>query len=194
MLHYEPPPERGALRQGELLGPVWQYTVEAPASSLPDDAHPTIERLKHGLVIVLAPDCDLHWDFEKIRSVEESAAEGDPAREHENRSSLPWVLLVDVHEEADIKTRLPPGGDLWRRIKQNQDERYHCFDGAPIHGSSKTLDPLYIDFKKAFSVPTRWLYAGLAADVTRIALVPSGYIHDLVQRFFAFQSRVALPE
>jgi hypothetical protein len=84
----------------------------------------------------------------------------------------------------------------FRRIKQNQDERYHHFPEAPIgeRDGGAGFPNLYLDFKKTLALPTLQLYEGIRdGGVTRRAVVPPIFLHDLVHRFFGYLSRVALP-
>ncbi len=77
------------------------------------------------------------------------------------------------------------------RIEKNQEERYHAL---PIGTDAPLNQALFIDFKKVFGLRTSSLYAAIGIDgVRRIAMLPPVYLHDLVHRFFSFQSRVALP-
>jgi hypothetical protein len=96
------------LRQGELITDLIQYIYQ-PTSELADvTAHP--------LVIVLSQDCDLLWDFEQ--------------RIKGGQGNLNGVLVYEVHVASEFKGTLP-GGDIWRRLIQNKDERYHFLEAVP---------------------------------------------------------------
>lgn len=88
------------------------------------------------------------------------------------------------------------GSDLWKRIRQNQDVRYHKLPAAGIGNPDVTkLPDLYLDFKRTISLPTGYLYGGISGGtVERIAVIPAVYRHDLMQRLFGFLSRVGLPD
>jgi hypothetical protein len=88
------------------------------------------------------------------------------------------------------------GSENWKRIRQNQDERFHQLAGAPINGpQAASLPPLFLDFKKTFTVPTSALYSAIQAQgVERVALIPPVFLQDLMHRYFGFHSRVGLPE
>lgn len=194
---YDAPPEVGALRQGELLGEIWEYRPEHPPIALPQDTSIQYRAVHHPLMMVMNPDCDLEWDFRSRFPDESAQSTYTPAPEASKPNILiSHVLLCDVYEKGNIIDRVSPGRDIWKRIEQNQDERYHHFRPAPIGDSSTNeLLDLYLDFKKVFGLPTESLYEGLRANaVKRIALVPPTYIHDLTHRFYGFLSRVGLPE
>ena len=99
--------------------------------------------------------------------------------------------------EAEIRQPgRTPRGELWRRIRQNQDERYHKLDASPYRIAPwfGILPDFYIDFKKTFALPTEQVYSALGAGyIRRVATVPHTYIHHLMQRFFGFLSRVGVP-
>lgn len=181
---YDAPPQSGALRQGELLGEIWEYQPEQPPIFLSQDSSIQYRSVHHLIAIVMTPDCDLNWDFQA-----RFPSETRPS------SLIPHVLLCDVYEAAKVRTSIS-GSDIWKRVQQNQDERYHHFEAALI-GDQPTnqLSDLYLDFKKIFSLSTEKLYLGLhGGSIKRIALIPPIYIHDLIHRFYGFFSRVALPD
>ncbi len=83
---------------------------------------------------------------------------------------------------------------LWAALRKNQNERYHHLPAARV-GGADDLDDLYIDFKKVYGIPLKSLYTALnSGGITRVAVVPGPYLHDLIHRFYAFQSRVAVPD
>ncbi|GAG14521.1 unnamed protein product, partial [marine sediment metagenome] len=56
------------------------------------------------------------------------------------------------------------------------------------------LSDLYLDFQKAIALPCSGLYEALRQNgIKRVAVVPAIYVHDLMQRFYGFWSRVGLP-
>jgi hypothetical protein len=137
--------------------------------------------------MVVTQDCDLLTDF-SLRN----AAGFDPAKPVSNL--LPHILFCGVYEESEIRPGI--AGDIWRRIKQNQDERYHCFPGAPIENHLDNPLPFFcIDFKKILSFSTEELYRGInAGSIRRIAFLPFPYLSDFSHRFFSFHARVFLPD
>jgi hypothetical protein len=154
-------------------------------------------------MIVMTAVCDLEWDY-KARFADETAeqhgtagvVEHDRPAEPDNDPGLvPHVLLCELYEKGNIRV-LIKGHELWRRIQQNQDERYHRFGQASIGDpSAAELPELFLDFRKTLSLPTQAIYDGLdKGGVRRIAVVPPVYIHDLMHRFYGFLSRVGVPD
>jgi hypothetical protein len=53
---------------------------------------------------------------------------------------------------------------------------------------------MFLDFKKPLAISTRQLYEGLrTGEVERLGWLQMVYRHDLIHRFFSFQSRIASP-
>lgn len=194
-LTYQPPPPSGTLRQGEILGPVWDHRALVPPVELPKGQRVAIASSSHPLRVVLSPDCDLLWDFESRFELLDPDRDGDERAFEQHPDAVAQVLLCDLFSHAQMRGRFKGKRELWRRVDQNQDERYHRLDAAPVAESGLNLQRLYLDFKKVTSVPTAALYEGiLLDDVKRIALIPDVWIHDLIHRFFGFLSRVAVPD
>ena len=77
---------------------------------------------------------------------------------------------------------------------QNQNERYHTLEAAPIGPQGgPTLEAIVLDFRKHSTVPTPLLYEQLTPAATRTAVVPVYFLHDLMHRFYGYLSRVAIP-
>lgn len=194
-LLYDAAPIAGALRQGEILGDIWIHRPLYPPVENTEGSSFEVHSDYHSLMVVMSPDCDLEQDF-FVRFPDPHAQEQyQPVIEDESPPAIiPHVLLGDLYEESEIKSRIP-GSDVWRRIRQNQDERYHCLPAASIDNPLQSeLPALYLDFKKSLSLPTRNLYDGLRVKkVQRIALIPPIYVHQLIHRFYGFLSRVGLP-
>ena len=104
--------------------------------------------------------------------------------------------MCDLYREEQIRGRVG-GGDIWKRVRKNQDERYHKLPEAPYRDGASfgNIPDLYMDFKKTFALPTEQLCQAIASNgVRRIALVPHTYIHDLMHRFYGFLARVGVPD
>ena len=170
-------------RQGEIVTDLIEHRPIYRADQ--DESQPIpVEKIINRHVIIMTPDCDLLSDF-KQRSGENP--------EHPN--ILQHTLLCELFDMEEIRGQVQ-GSDLWKRIRQNQDERYHRLPGGPVGDSPLAeLPDLYLNFKRIFSVPTDSLYqAATSGNVRRIALVPIPFLQDLIHRFYAFHSRVAVPE
>jgi hypothetical protein len=182
-LIYEPSPNSGALRQGEILGGIHELRPLHPAVAVADGTDVEYQLHRHPIMIVMTAECDLVRDYEaRFDEPEELVPEVDHPR------LLPHLLLCEVYEHSRIRGRVG-ATDLWKRAVQNQDERYHHLLAAPIW-----LSDLYMDFKKTLSLPTESLYAGIEnGGIHRLAVVAPIYIHDLMHRFYGFLSRVGVP-
>jgi hypothetical protein len=192
---YDKSPVDGPLRQGELLGPLWEHRPLVPPIEVEDGTNVQVFSVHHRLMVVMTPDCDLIWDFQARFETEEARAALEPESDALDTAvaGLPHVLLCDSYPRADIKERLD--SKLFKLASSNRDERYHYFAEAEIgEGSGERWEEVYLDFKKPLALPTRQLYEGIKSKaVRRIAWIPLVYRHDLIHRFFGFQSRIATP-
>jgi hypothetical protein len=186
----------GEIRQGEILGKVWEHQVIAPATELISDA-PNILSRAHELVVVVTPDCDVLWDYE-IRFPDESsrASLTEAAGVEQHVKYLAHVMVCDVFTEAELRAARGMNAGIWRTVTRNQDPRYHRLADAHVGSRWSTpIPPVVIDFKRVWAAPTSGLYAGLAAkQIRRLAVIPPTYLHDMLQRLIAFSGRVALPD
>lgn len=187
---YAAGPTDGALRQGEVLGPLWDHEASYPPVPLPPSRSVAVASTLSDLQIVLSPDCDLLWDYEaRFDPLDES----DQKVEHPNIVSQ--VLVCRLQSHGQIRPRFKEQGDVWSRVDGNQDGRYHHLAPGDVGSDGFCLHDLYLDFKKVKGIPTRRLYEGIAlGNVRRVALVPEVYLHHMIHRFAGFLSRVALPE
>ena len=106
------------------------------------------------------------------------------------------MQCCDVFEEMEIRSSHQIRSDLWRRVRQNQDERYHRIppeETTPLGDTG--LPALFLDFKRMFSIPTEFLYSSLTTGgVERRGVIPAIWVHSLIHRYFAFHSRVGVPD
>jgi len=184
---YEAAPNELCLRQGELLRGVWLYSATT-ARELAEGAQVGFSAVKHELVVPLNADCDLYWDHHQRFVADEPANESHPRL-------VPFVFLCGAYTEPEIRGREGVNKDVWRKMTANQDERYHHFPAASIgNPPAGNLPELILDFKKTYCIPTSALYDGIGNGIARVAMIPPVYLHDLMQRFYSFHARVALPE
>src|SRR5438128_1808530 len=93
------------LRQAEIISNLAQH--------LYDPATKDVNALIHSYAIIATQDCDLFWDYEST-----------------NKRDLPdlnGVLLYEAQPADHVKTKIR-GSDIWKRIVQNRDERYHFLE------------------------------------------------------------------
>jgi hypothetical protein len=183
-------PATGALRQGEIVGPLWIHRPDTPAAPLDPENPPEVASEEHTYMLVLHADCDLEQDFSA-----RDAATGLPVAGAQPARLLPGIIICDLFVEAEIRDRAPPGSEAFRRISQNQNERFHKFPASVIGAGPANLPELFIDFKRTYMEMPEAVYPAIASgSIQRVAIVPSIYLHDLMHRFFGFQSRIALPD
>ena len=161
------------------------------ASASGSSAEAMIRSIGH-TVIVMSALCDLGQDFEARYSPERPTDPDDIVKaDYEIPKLLPNVIVCPLYDEDSIRQMSPSGTDAWRRVKQNQNERYHHLQ--PLDDAEQPA--YFMDFKNVLSLPTEGLYAGLAwGGIRRAGVVPDVYIHDIMHRFYAFQSRIGLPD
>src|SRR5690242_13360076 len=147
---YAEAPTEGALRQGEVLGPLWDHRASYPPIPLGRGRRVAVRSTLHDLRIVLSPDCDLLWDYEARFDLPES--ESDPGIDL-HPSSVNQVLVCDLQSRAEMRLRFKGNRDGWRRVDQNQDARYHHLLSARVGAGALYLHDLFLDFKKVTAVP-----------------------------------------
>lgn len=190
------PPGDGALLQGEILADVWMHTPDVEATKL--DEGSTIEVVSTGpaLIIVLNNECDLLYDYQ-ARFTEGHDANNVPIQfQHK---TLPFITACQQYTEEEIrKAEGSPirHSDLWKRVKRNQDERYHRLPSPLAEKNEAETSLLYMDFKKVLALPTISVYRGIdrVDGIQRIAVLPPPFVYDLAHRFYGYLSRIAVPE
>lgn len=194
---YEVPPQVGAIRQGEILTGICEYRPRLAPIAQTHQTAVDVVPIHHPYMIIMTADCDLDWDFKARfanQEVVESYDDEVILQQEAMAAIIPHILLCEVYDSTAVRARVP-ASNLWKRIRQNQDERYHYFEAASIGESmSEQLPDICLDFKKTLALPTQSLYNGICArGIKRFAVVPPIYIHDLMHRFYGFLSRVGLP-
>ena len=171
-------------RQGEILTGVRQH--RRSILSLKSQTH-ELEEIQHPYAVVMSPDCDLEQDF--TQRMGEAVKGGSTDR------SIPDILLLQATTADELRATAPAGKDIWKRIRQNKDERYHVIERVrPEQDAVGTgLAALGIDFKRYFTVPTDELYLQCEATAKRRCHLETPYSEHLNRRFTDFLSRVALP-
>ena len=136
------PPGSDWLRQGEILEGLLELRAVPTQGSTKDDLDVDIETAPHPLAVVVSQDCDLEWDYKARRGL---------VVPHE---LLSHILFCDLYEHGQVRTREDVKSDIWKRIRQNQDERHHSFPGVSAENGDVILSPVIMDFKSYFSMPT----------------------------------------
>lgn len=163
------------LRQGEILSNIRQYSVDALAGSA--------TFVEHDFCVIAMQDCDLLWDHEARRT-------GRPPQ-------LNGILIYEAEEISVFRPKLPPGRDIWKRIKQNQDERYHVLEAVPASQDllGQGLPPLAIDFKRFFTMTAEEIERQCAVEqgASRRCRLEMPYREHLQGRAAFYFQRATLP-
>lgn len=214
-LRYDPPqPDDSPLIQGEILSNLNELRAEHPASK-PSAARTPFRPVPHRRAVVLTNICDLAQDHKArkedaaLETVSEEVEPSEPEPEDietaqekqeppENLQYIPYVFFCELMD-AEQMLRRPDVQNVkvLRRLSKNNDMRLHYLPAAPVgpDAAGVQLPDLYVDFRKTFALPTETVYAAIVSEaVTRDAIIPVIYIHDLVQRQHAYLSRVGLPD
>jgi hypothetical protein len=142
-----------------------------------------LEEKVHPLAIILTQDCDLDWDF-KARSDNNLA-----------NKLLPNILLCELWLSEQLRGEQNIKSDLWRRIRNNADERYHVLPQAAPEVDLLGLGfpELALDFKRVFTIRADELYFRLNSEAQRRACLQGLFMQDVSTRFGYYQLRVPLP-
>lgn len=177
------PSESSHLRQGEIIENIFELTPKLPLGKTTDMEQTRASRTDHPRAIIVSQDCDLEWDYK--------ARQGQVS----NDKLLQHVLFCDLFLRDELILRSKLASDLFKRVKQNQDERYHHFNEASIAGTGQTLPELYVDFKTTFSLPVEFVYSLISNQyAVRRGFLPSPYLQDFTHRLYSFLARVPIPE
>ncbi len=184
MSFYYLPSHSSWLRQGEIIENLFELRPRVLEGEIIDVKQNTkLVKIDHPYAIVASQDCDLEWDY-KAR---QGQAEDDKLLMH--------VLFCDLFTQGEIYLRGRLKSDLRRRVRKNQDERYHRLNEAPIHETGQALPELYADFKATFSLPVEFVYRLISSSqAARRGFLPHPYLQDFTHRLYNFLGRVALPE
>jgi hypothetical protein len=163
------------LRQSEIITDVLQFTYK-PIENLAE------ERL-HRHTIILSQDCDLLWDYE-------ARARGEPG-------DLNGVLVYELEPASEMRAKVPQGRDIWKRLIQNKDERYHYLVEIPkLYDTLKEgLPSLIIDFKRFFTLAPEEIYRQVALPngAKRRCRLEVPFREHLQSRAAYYLQRVGLP-
>ena len=179
---FRPSPTEGAFHQGEILSDIAEVVV-IPNSLGSSDLQ--FEEIMHPFGVILTQECDLDWDFKARMAGDSNSAK-----------ICPNALLCELFPEEVIRPKLPRGSELWRRVKQNQEERYYAIPQAPAGADLEQagLPLLIADFKQLFAIRTDELYARIAHGLKRRTVIQIPWVQDLSNRVGYYLQRVAIPD
>ena len=119
---------------------------------------------------------------------------GDPTQTQSNSNFLEHIQCCKLFEESEIRRPHGLNSAAWSFVKSNRHERYHTISPAVL-GRPDNDPPLYLDFKRIVSFSTEYLYALLdEGGIEPDSIIQPPWIHQLVQRCYAFQARVCVPD
>lgn len=164
----------GELRQAEILSGLTEYSFDPETGE--------VDYEMHQFCVVLSQDCDLLRDFED--------------RQQEKPSPLNGILIFLARPATDIRDMVK-GGDIRKRIIQNNDERYHVLEATPPEHDalSEGLPALVIDFRRFFTLTAKSVYFQCAQPegAKRRSILATPYREHLQSRLAFYMARVALP-
>jgi hypothetical protein len=161
-------------RQGEIISGIMQYRYD------PEDG--SVEEIPHAYAIIVSQDCDL---LQHHNSMVEN---GVP--------QIASVLLYEAHETPVLRAQVD-GSDIWKRIVQNKDERYHALEAAhPKYDlAGAGLPDLAVDFRRFFSISpvdlAKQVGTGVAVRRCRLEMP---YREQFQARAAFYLQRVGVPE
>ena len=174
------------LRQGQVIRNLYEYI---PTGLPTADGPVEVTAVHHPLVVVLSPECDLASDYEWRNTNPKGGVDLS-----QSSKFLEHIQCCKLFAEGEIRDVNDLKSKEWSFIKTNRHERYHTIPSWAL-GPANSDMPLYADFKRIFSVSTEYLCAlletgGLEMD----AVLDPPWLHQLVQRCYAFQARVCVPD
>ena len=191
-IKYWPSRSVGELRQGEIIAGIHELRTQHPPVAVAEGTNLVSLPIMHHRTMVMTAECDLLNDYQDRQNYDVMSDADDQI----SPSRLQHILLCDVYEAQLVLDRAP-GGDVRRRIRQNQDERYQYLPGGQVGDSGlQDLPDLILDFKKVLALPTLWLYKAIheTHPSMKVGILPPIYLQHTMQRFFSFCSRIGIPD
>jgi hypothetical protein len=190
------------LHQGEILTGL----VRVRQSLVSIGSHDiSVDEITHPYLIVMTQDCDLAQDAD-ARELQATAAkdqsllndlEFKKKLDNAPKLKIENVLFCEAMSTSEMRSNLPPGKDIWKRIIQNKDERYQCLEAVPPPQdlAKEGIPSLGCDFKRFVTIPIDGVYRRLEIEPTlRRTRLLTPYAEHLLHRYCNFQCRIPLPE
>ena len=175
------------LSQGDILRDL--SVVEWATASNSEAEEVQAQKWLLPYVVVLSQECDLYQDLQ-------ARASQTPKNQDKY---LHTVLLGPAYPALALKegTHLKDmhvqcermGSDKWKRVLQNNEDRYHFLPASP---APMQVPDLVLDFKH-FSTAPRGALLGLKPKLY-VASLGQLFRESLSQRFAHFLARIALPD
>jgi hypothetical protein len=170
------------LEQGEFISHLVQTHAQVPSINGPTIQ---VDFKTHPLAVIVSQGCDLEQDFH--------ARQGNIAHD----KLIPTVLFCEMVTATELRSSPRKTSEIWNRIRNNTDERYHFFQKVELVYDSEGhgLDELGVDFKRFFTIPTDEVYHRIGSgEAKRRCCLESPYLEHFCRRFSNFIGRVALPQ
>ncbi|GGC68776.1 hypothetical protein [Chelatococcus reniformis] len=163
------------LRQGEIISNIISYNYDSSSEG--------VVEIRHAYAIVISQDCDLLWDYQ-------NRADG-------KLGELSCVLLAHAEVISPEWRKEAGGRDIWKRIIQNKDERYHALESVSsdtdLNGDG--IPDLVVDFKGVFTIPTTEIYIQInEGEGRRRSVLEMPYREHFQSRLAFYLQRVSLPD
>lgn len=141
--------------------------------------------------VILSQECDLEHDYNNRSDKIKSQTTTD--------KFLPTILVCPAYPAEQLKAGIHLdalglkmqkfGSDQWKRIRQNNDSRYHFLQEDP----DNQLPDLVIDFKHFFTIPREVVYRE-SMEKKYVCSLDDLFREHLSSRFAHYLSRIGLPE
>jgi hypothetical protein len=202
VVKYAPTPAGDRLHQGEILGGL--VLVRQVLGSI-GTQDVEINEVTVPLAVLLTQDCELEQDA-TARALEAQASanpdlliDADVQKKHSSapKYKVDSVVFCELVPTANLKASAAQQKELWKRVTQNLDPRFHCLEEVPLEGDSRGegLPSMGCDFKRFFTVPTDEVYKRMELEqIVRRCYLSTPYAEHLLQRFCNFLARIPLPE
>ncbi|MBM3326022.1 MAG: hypothetical protein FJY65_03420 [Calditrichaeota bacterium] len=175
----------GRIFQCEILSDFPHY--------IPLHSQPTlVKQVNRSLVMGLSQDCDLEQDYNLRNDHSINVNEKEAESQY-----LPFLILLELFTEDRIRSeRKYLKSDIWRKIRDNNDERYQYLRVIQSEDDllNEGIPASVIDFKRSFTVETSYVYHSIqSGNIKRRSIVKTPYAEAILSRFGNYISRVALP-
>lgn len=136
--------------------------------------------------IVLSQDCDLEQDYHQRKNASLT-----------NDKFMQSILICPGYIAERFKRgehlrnmgliMNTWGGDKWKDIKSNQNQRFHYFP----ENTTSSMPEIVVDFKHYYTIPREDIYA-LHKEKYKISIAPL-FREDISLRFATYLARIGLP-
>ena len=176
------------LRQGEIVSNVIQAKLNL--ETIGSEAL-VVDETEHDFAVVISQDCDLTWTWNALKA-------GENLDKY-----LSSVLFCEAKSADLFAWERKFNNKARKKLGQNRDERYQFLQKVEcdLDLLEEGVPELVVDFKRYFSLPFAEVHLRLESEelqrserLQRRCLLNHPYLQDLINRFWNFQCRVALPE